>query len=406
MERGMDRDLVLAALDGDLEAFRELVCGCRKNILIELDRLLGDSHSAEDVAQEAFLRAYLKLTTLKEPYNFGGWVRQIARNMARNRLARNPVILPLEEYLTEQTEASAPVRDNCLDLWQDAALVALSRLSSKLRETARLTYLNDCSGKQVARRLGVPVGTVKRRLWEGRAIMKEEVLRMSRIGRSAEAVKVAPAIFIEELPNEDMEITTSGPGLYFGTILEDGHEEVCDFFDYPGGILTQTVRTQVVRKVCILGKECFEVLIEHTDCEPHEPNVLDYFHPTDKGFDWVMRVVADETYPTARFMREGEERFPLSYSSGEHEYCVARVVRLSVGVIDFGRCLAVLWGWENGTPAESSSPRMEGRYSIEGMWDRMLRIRAITNILTSWRKREGNIRGVDYRLWYNTVLVE
>ncbi|MBN2586237.1 MAG: sigma-70 family RNA polymerase sigma factor [Candidatus Fermentibacteraceae bacterium] len=406
MELSTDRDLVLAALDGDLDAFGELVCRCRGSILPELSHLLGDSHSAEDVAQEAFLRAYLKLTTLKEPYNFGGWARQIARNIARNRLARNPVILPLEEHLSEGMTAPAPVSEDCSDPRLHQALVALSRLSPKLRETARLTYLGDYSRKQVALRLGVPVGTVKRRLWEGRERMKEEVLRMSRIGRSTEVVRVVPDIRIEELPAQNMEIAASGPGLYFGTVLVPGHVEVCDFFDYPGGILTQSVRTQVVRKVGIMGRECFEVLIEHSDCEPPEPNVLDYFHKTDKGFDWVMRTTADGTYPATRFMEAGEELFPLSYSAGEHEDYAARVVKLSIGGRDFSRCLAVFWGWEKGTPAESF-------YTAEG---RQILHRRFTGpgapesknyrydkLLEEERK---TFRGSDYRLWYDTVLEE
>ena len=47
--------------------------------MAELVALTGNIHDAEDVIQEAFLRAFIKLSTLKEPHNFGGWVRLIAR---------------------------------------------------------------------------------------------------------------------------------------------------------------------------------------------------------------------------------------------------------------------------------------------------------------------------------------
>jgi len=100
MERTIERDLVKSAQDGDLSAFEALVGSCREGILVELTNLLGSHDDAEDVAQDAFLRAFMKLSTLREPCSFGGWVRQIARNIARNRIARCKVFLSLEEYNT------------------------------------------------------------------------------------------------------------------------------------------------------------------------------------------------------------------------------------------------------------------------------------------------------------------
>ncbi len=257
MERTIERDLVKSAQDGDLSAFGALVGSCREGILIELTNLLGSHDEAEDVSQEAFLRAFIKISTLREPSNFGGWVRQIARNIARNRIARCKVFLPLEDYNTGFAEETTHAGDKDFDLGEVPAIAALSRLSSRLRETARLAYLIDMPQQQVADRLGVPLGTVKRRLWEGREKMKKEVLGMSRIGRQPEALEVAPKIGVRDLPGGKMRVTTLGPGLYFGSILEEGRSEVCDFFDYPGGILTQSVQTQAVRKVETPGGECF-----------------------------------------------------------------------------------------------------------------------------------------------------
>ena len=407
LEKRSDEELIRAARAGDITAFNDLVRRCRMGIVAELTGLIGNIHDAEDVAQEAFLRSFLKLSTLRTPYNFGGWVRQIARNIARNRLSRNPGFFVLDEQRTidEYSDAADPSSDDT-NSQEKLALLALSRLSSKLRETARLTYLSSYSQKQVARRLRIPLGTVKRRLWESRAKMKKEVLSMSRIGRSAEPVKLVPDIRIEELPDEEMEVITAGPGLYFGTILKESQLEVCRFFDYPGGVLTQTVQTQVVRKVNVLGRECYEVLIEHSDCEPPIPNILDYFNITDQGFDWVMRVTADETYPQTRFMKEGEELFPSSYSCGENKDYCARVVDLTIGDKRYGHCLAVFWAWQDGTPAESF-------YSSDGR--QVLHRRYVgpeapesQNYQYAGLKEEERktFRGKEYRLWYDTVLME
>ena len=407
MENNSDEKLVRAAQAGDISAFNDLVGRCRMGIVSELTGLMGNIHDAEDVAQEAFLRSYLKLSTLKAPYSFGGWVRQIARNIARNRLCRDRRFIALSEchIIDEYGDAEYSNNDD-LDPQTELALLALSRLSSKLRETARLTYLSSYSQKQVARRLRIPLGTVKRRLWESRSIMKKEVLRMSRIGRSAEPVKIVPDIRIEELPDEEMEISTTGPGLYFGTVLETGHIEVCRFFDYPGGILTQTVQSQVVRKVNIQGRECYEVLIEHSDCEPHIPNILDYFNVTDQGFDWVMRVTADETYPQTRFMNKGDELFPSSYSCGEHKDYTARVVDLTIGDKKLGRSLAVFWGWENGTPAESFYSS-DGRQVLHRRYVGPEAPESQNYQYASLTEEERKtFRGKEYRLWYDTVIME
>lgn len=406
MERPTERDLVLSARKGDLDAFGELAEGCRESVLIELTHLLGNRDDAEDVVQEALLRAYRKLSSLKEPYNFGGWVRQTARNIARNRLARGRYCISLEEHLTRSEADSETAETRVFDPREVPAIVALSRLSSRLRETARLAYLNGYSQKQVAHRLGVPLGTVKRRLWDGRGRMKEEVLGMSRMQDEPDALKVVPKIVTKEVAGEEIRVGTQGPGLYFGSIMETSHVEVCDFFDYPGGILTQSVQTQVVREVNILGRDCFEVLIEHSDCEPPEPNILDYFHRTRNGFAWIMRVTADGKYPAARFMGKEGELFPLSYSTGDHRDYSARAVDLKVGDRDYGRTLAVFWGWKNGTPAESF-------YTLRGrqvLHRRFVGPDAPDSQNYSYDKlmeEERRVfRGTDYRLWYDTVLRE
>ncbi|MCK5133812.1 MAG: sigma-70 family RNA polymerase sigma factor [Candidatus Sabulitectum sp.] len=398
-----DRKLVKAAKTGDLSAFSELTERCRPEIMVELTGLTGNIHDAEDVLQEAFLRSFLKLSSLKEPYNFGGWVRLIARNIARNRLRREPKFVQLQENFAE---GRAEVNTDDGSLQTELALLALSRLSPKLRETTRLTYLSNYSQKQVAARLGIPLGTVKRRLWESRIKMRKEVMSMSRTGRTPESVNTVPVIKIRDLPGEEMTVHAVGPGLYFSTVLKEGHEEICQFFDYPGGILTQIAHSQVVRKTEVFGRKCFEVLIDHSDCEPPIPNVLQYFTLTDNGFSWVMMTTADEAYPQTRFMKEGEEIFPLSYSSGENEEYSARAVELTVGNINYGHCLAVFWSWQNGTPAESFFT-LKGRQVLHRRYAGPEAPESQNYQYENLPEEGAKVfRGTEYRLWYDTVLLQ
>jgi hypothetical protein len=229
---------------------------------------------------------------------------------------------------------------------------------------------------------------------------------MNHKGRNPSSAGIVPAITILELPEETMKIRSEGPGLYFGSILREGHTEVCKFFDYPGGVLTQTVHTHVLREIDILGRKCVEVIIEHSDCEPTEPNVLDYFEPIESGYRWIMRTVADGSCPQTRFMNEDDELFPLKYSTGEHENYTARVVKLSIGDKQYGKCLAVFWAWGDGTPAESFFTK-EGRQILHR---RYVGPDAPVSSSYKYSNLDGEncrtFRDIEYHIWYDTVLIE
>jgi RNA polymerase sigma-70 factor (ECF subfamily) len=400
-----DAELAMAAQTGDDVAFASLVRRHQAAVRAESFSYVGTAQEAEDIAQETFLRAYAKLGTLGPPYNFGGWVRRIARNMARNRRTRGARLVPLEPEHAVHDPWESPADEGLNDRIA-SAVRALSWLSAPLRETARLSYLSRLSHRQIAERLRIPHGTVKRRLWESRTQMRKEVRVMSRKGRETAPVSLAPVIKIEELPGETMAVEAAGPGVYFGTKLEPGHTEECRFYDYPGGILTSVTRTQVVKIVEMFGRQCYEVLIENTDCEPPEPNVVDYFERISQGYRWVMEVTADEAYPRTRFLKDDEEIFLSRYRSGEHDDYCARVVDLTVGEARYSKCLAVFWGWQGGTP-------VDGFYTADGR--EVLHRRYVGPGAPKSRNYEYDtlpqdavrpFRGVDYRLWYDTVLAE
>lgn len=405
-ENRTDSELVSAAQSGNLWAYTDLVRRHQNCVRAELLTLLRNVHDAEDVAQEAFLSAFQKIKSLGPPYNFGAWVRQIARNKALNLLARGQRFLALDqENIPDQIQNTQVLSDEEMVKRVENIVHSLSGLSAPLRETSRLFYLCDYSLKQVAGRLHIPLGTVKRRLWESRLQMKKEVAKMSNKGRTAEPLSIVPKINIEELSNQEMEVKSKGPGLFFGTRLDVGHTEECKFFDYPHGILTLTVRTFVVRKVRIVGRNCYEVLIEHSDCEPPESNVLDYFEDTGQGYRWLMEVMADGLYPKTRFLNDDEELFQLCYARGEHNEYIGRTVNLTVGEKFWGKCLAVWWGWNDGTPAESF-------YTADGR--QVLHRRFVGPNAPASRNYDydklGNenktlFRGKEYKLWYDSILV-
>ncbi|MDQ3963066.1 MAG: RNA polymerase sigma factor [Actinomycetota bacterium] len=161
-----DPQLVRAARDGDLAAFEELVRGSQADVWRLCFHLLGDRSLAEDVAQDAFVRAYRFLSRYRGDSKFSTWLFSIVRNCCLDelrRLARRRNVA--EAVRAEPTRATheSSVRMEVSD--------ALGELSVELREPVVLIDMFGESYKQAARILGVPEGTVKSRVHRARALL-------------------------------------------------------------------------------------------------------------------------------------------------------------------------------------------------------------------------------------------
>ena len=126
-------------------------------------RLLGEN-DAEDVAQEAFLQAYLGLGRLRDPARFGAWLCAIAVNLAKMRLRERRVVVPLEDW---------PDGDGREDAVELADLVgsALEALPRHEREAVLLSYAG-LSSPEVAALVGERPGTVRVRLHRARGRLR------------------------------------------------------------------------------------------------------------------------------------------------------------------------------------------------------------------------------------------
>jgi RNA polymerase sigma-70 factor, ECF subfamily len=155
--------LIRAAAAGDLEAFERLVRLYQEPVWRFLRRLLGDAGMAEDVAQETFLRVFRRLPTFTFEARFSTWVFQIARNAgvdelrSRSRRIRLASLAPPAAPTVGMPEARAEI---------DAALASLP---VELREAILLIEVLGLRYHEVARVLGVPVGTVKSRVFSARS---------------------------------------------------------------------------------------------------------------------------------------------------------------------------------------------------------------------------------------------
>lgn len=164
--------LIEMAKDGDRQAFGQLVSSHRQGVVNVVYRMCGDPQLAEDMAQEAFLRAWQKLPGYRPKAPFRYWVYRIATNAALDVLRRQWHTLDVDEVqvasndpgLEEGSASAARAR-----VVQQAvlALPAASRSVLVLREYEDLSY------QEIAETLDIPIGTVMSRLSYARGKLRE-----------------------------------------------------------------------------------------------------------------------------------------------------------------------------------------------------------------------------------------
>ena len=179
-----DDKLVQLTLEGDHDAFTDLVEKYQSQIHALAWRQIGDFHIAEDITQEVFLAAYQKLDTLTRPDRFAKWLYVIANNLCVTWLrkqAAQPQLQSLTstdpdelaelcyaEYTAEQQEERGKESDRAL----------IQKLLDKLREAdrtvIRLYYLAEMTCEEISKFLGVSQNTIKSRLSRARKRLKKQ----------------------------------------------------------------------------------------------------------------------------------------------------------------------------------------------------------------------------------------
>jgi RNA polymerase sigma-70 factor (ECF subfamily) len=172
MAEATDEHWVERARAGDVGAFEELVRRHQRGVYAFCRRLTGDHHQADDVAQEAFVRAYSALGRFRGESLFGTWLRQIALNLARSAMRRRR-FEPLGGVDLETLAAPLPAggqagrspADGPDPIRRRRLEEAVRCLPEKQRLTLMLKVYEEMTHAEVARSLGCTVGTVKANLF-------------------------------------------------------------------------------------------------------------------------------------------------------------------------------------------------------------------------------------------------
>lgn len=172
---------VRAAQEGKAEVFNQIVERFQDMACASAYAMVGDAYLAEDVAQEAFLEAYLNLAKLREPAAFSSWFRRIILKQA-DRLTRGKGLTssPLEVVADVPTEGPSPTDIAEADEIHARVHCAISMLPERERLVTVLFYGTGYALKDIAAFLDIPVTTVKKRLYDARQQLKEELIDVVR----------------------------------------------------------------------------------------------------------------------------------------------------------------------------------------------------------------------------------
>jgi RNA polymerase sigma-70 factor, ECF subfamily len=182
-----DQIAVDRVLAGDISGFEEIVGRWQSPLLNLAYRFCHDRGRAEDMAQEAFLRAYRGLKQWRREAAFSTWLFALATNFYCSELRRIPVLTVSIDDIHEPADpcvSGRTLEDEDRDLTVRRAVFALP---AKYREALILFYFHEMDVPSAARSLGLPEGTFKARLFRGREILRGKLPQLLALSRLKEA---------------------------------------------------------------------------------------------------------------------------------------------------------------------------------------------------------------------------
>ena len=155
--------------------FAERVAENQRRVFQIAYSVLGNAADAEDVAQEAFLRAYQKLDSLREAENFRAWVNRIVFRLALNRMRgyRRRLARDTDWHGSESPTTVDGRKEAERHVMLDRLRREMERLPEKLRCVLQLSVVEEMEAEDVGAVLGIPAGTVRSRLHTARKLLLE-----------------------------------------------------------------------------------------------------------------------------------------------------------------------------------------------------------------------------------------
>lgn len=182
-----DGELVRAALAGREDVFAELARRYQRPIAGYVYRLVGDYDTALDLTQEVFIKVYNSLERYRSEFKFSTWIYRIAHNAAVDHLRRQPArfAAELEQVgLDGADRYERPLASDALTPEQQSERAerraeieeVVQNLAPAYRELIVLRHGHDLNYDEIAEITGLPLGTVKNRLFRAREVLRQQLL--------------------------------------------------------------------------------------------------------------------------------------------------------------------------------------------------------------------------------------
>ncbi|MCC3359363.1 RNA polymerase sigma factor SigW [Bacillus sp. REN16] len=171
--------------NGDQSAYGEIVEFYKDKVFQICYRMLGNRHEAEDIAQEAFIRAYVNIHSYDLNKKFSTWLYRIATNLSIDRIRKKKPDYYLDAELAgsdgltmySQVAADTALPEDELETMELQELIQaeILKLPDKYRSVIVLKYIEEFSLKEIGEILDLPVGTVKTRIHRGREALRNQL---------------------------------------------------------------------------------------------------------------------------------------------------------------------------------------------------------------------------------------
>jgi RNA polymerase sigma-70 factor (ECF subfamily) len=172
-------------IKGDQDAFGEIVEIYKNSVYQLCYRMLGGQHEAEDMAQEAFIRAYVNINSFNQELKFSTWLFRIATNLCIDRIRKKKpdYYLDAEVSGTEglnmysQIPSNTPLPEQELESLElhETVQKEILKLPEKYRSAIVLKYIEELSLNEISEILELPLGTVKTRIHRGREALRQQL---------------------------------------------------------------------------------------------------------------------------------------------------------------------------------------------------------------------------------------
>jgi len=184
-EQNTDQALVERVQSGDKKAFDLLVLKYQQRIMKVLSRYVRDHSEVQDLAQEAFIKAYRALPNFRGDSAFYTWLYRIAINTAKNFVVaqgRRPPNDDIEATEAEQYDGesalkdyASPERETLRDEIKETVFKAIDELPEDLKTAITLRELEGMSYEEIAEAMDCPIGTVRSRIFRAREAIDSQL---------------------------------------------------------------------------------------------------------------------------------------------------------------------------------------------------------------------------------------